>query len=1225
MELAPGQQELQKFRDGGYTEEEVSQYQAYQTDKFIQGGFSAQDVRDYWGQKDPDMSTTTAHVKQNLATQKPEDGQTKPKLDATQPVSAKNILEAMEAGWQHSFSGLFTRNKMPDIQVDENATTAQTLASTAAGMFGDIPAMAAGIVSGGAAGTAIAGPPGAAIGAVSGAFAVPAAMRKILIDHYQKGDVTDAGDFARRVVGATWEGTKGAIVGAATELSGGMAGALGGTAARMASEVAAQTTVSSALEGHLPNKQDFINGAVAIGGLHAVGFGVGKSGYVADKLMNIYSETGAKPVDVLEAANNDPTLKGELLSQNPELPKEATPANPDIGKIEVPSTEEQEKLGLKPAADPDQKDILSRIAQEPKVSAKAPLADRVRDGFDQAYVKYFDRSAAIKDAIKDIEDLPAEENPHVLFRLHAAIENKVQEALEVGTRDSVVEGDFNGEGFVPIVKDIQRLGPDGLDNFKAYGIAANSLELAKREIDQPGDRAVDQRFVDSHPEMKPLLDRYNEFRNRNLDLLADSGRYSQDFIDALKKKEAYFPMKKVLEPDPVTGKTPSSTRDLKKIGSSDLQLTDPIMQTYKDVNNMIRMAHENITKRAFVEPLMAVNSADNPFIKLADEQSGMPGKDQIESYVDGKREIHDLKPGLADVLKSFSGNQPALDAWVGLLKPYAKAQRLMTVDNPFFAPNHMWRQQLTAPTLSQTGLKLFQALLYAPKYLMEKASSGKSYQDFISDGGAQQSVLPMDKWLDGKIQALDKDAPFINKAWNNVKTVGQFSHLAITLHDNIIRFAEYERMLGKGASRTKAAFAAREVLPDFQKAGLQNSAVLATTPFLRVHLLGQARSAQELSSNPYGYIAKNLAAITVPSLLLSAAQAGDDATNDLPEYQKYGYWNVHVSHWRPANSLAEAMSVKSAYPSNYREMPDGTHQVNDGPIMRMQKPFTNGVFFGSAVEATMKAFKDKDPKAFEDFVKTVGGSVMAEPIPALAKPMIEQMVNRNLYSGQQIVRQSMQDKVAEMQYDRYTSETAKAIAGWVHKVPILRDFGPKDAKLDSPSVIENYIHSLGTGSYFVEDVIDKALRKAGVAPDDVRAARTWADVPGVNAFLDRFPTDKSQSIQDFEDNFDKANKAYSSIRSLMKEGDFQGAQKLQSEYGGDLQNRIQGIMAEIRGTQSKIVKLDALPPPPGTDLDSWKVQKRQLMDMMTLKMVTDAKMGNTIIEQNAKAKKAAGI
>lgn len=1174
------------LRDGGFSDDEVGQWKSETSQSLQNGGFSGQEIRDYFGIKNPDMSSSKQIVKDNLKAATSEDG-VKEKPDPNKPVEAKTVLEAMAAGWGNSVLGLEINKKLPSTTLPENPSALQTLAASAAGFVGDAPAMAAGMLGG----EVVGGP----IGGVAAAFAVPSALRKALIDHYQKGDIQDASDFAQRVVGTTWEAAKGAIVGAASAVSGGAAGALAGTAAKVSAEIVAQTTVSKALEGHLPNKNDFINGAIAIGGLHAVG-------YVPEKIMHIYAKTGSAPNEILEAANTDPALKGELLSENPNLPKEATPPTKDA----EPATEEQTTEAPKDLA---KEEILSRIGEKAATEKKS-LLEQSKDGFSSLYRDNLDYTKTVGKVLDQIGDRKLDEtDAQVLMRLHAAVQDKVQEFVENGTRDFKT-GEVNGESLINILDDYKKeTGDTKLDALKAYGIAARSIELSEtRGIEQTGSRETDKQFVEENPHVEKFLNRMVDYKNRVLDYVGDSGRYSKEQIQAMKYlNEKYISLKKIVEPDPITGKGAFTSKEIKKIGDSDRLIQDPILSTLQDVNALVRVAHETEATNTFIQQM---GKAEDPsqFYKVSENQKGIPSTTQIAKYENGKRTLYDVPEEVADTIKRMAGAPQAMSVWTSLLKPFATILRTGTVNNPLFALRHAWRNQLTAPTLSQTGLKPFEALLYAPEYL----AKGESYHNFVYDGGAVNSIMPLAKgYLDGKIYELDKQVPFIDKAWNKVKTAAQFSHWAIVMNDNIARFAEYKRMTERGASRTEAAFAAREVLPDFQKQGMQKGALQQITAFLNVHAQGVSRMAQETATNPYGYIAKNLAYITVPSILLAVAQKDDDAVKDLPEWQRYNYWTIHVPDWRAAHSLAEAMSVKNAYPSNYRLMPDGTHQVNDGTMVRIQKPFTNGILFGSAIEASLEAWKKKDPKEFVTFAELVAKSTTAVPLPTATVPVLEQMVNRNFYTQQPLVRHSMENKLPEMKYDRYTSATAQTIGKLLSYVPLVKDIGPQDARLSSPKVIENYIHGWGgTLGYYAVDVLDKGLIAAGIQPKPVKPTNTLADIPFVKEFVIRFPNAHPQSVSDFEDRYKQADEVHNSVKQLMKDGDVQGAVKLQDRYAINME-RLTGVDKAIQNLNSSIQKTYSTP-----DIDP--VQKRQLIDMMMFQMTSMAKEGNKLMDEFAK-------
>jgi hypothetical protein len=277
---------------------------------------------------EPDMASMKAHFEEALK---------KPKEDGTQR-QAEGIWDAIVAGWQGSagvgVKRLMTGEGRPEVILPENAPMASQIASGLSGFVGDVPAMIPGFFAGAAAGTSVVPGPGTAVGAAAGAMAFPAAIRKALMDHYEKGDIKDAHDFVARSMSALWEGSKQGVVGGLTGGAGLVAGKVvtpiaGSLTARLAptvAEIATMTTAGAAIEGHLPNAEDFTVAGLMVATIHGLTkVGVGGSKHVSQKMRKIYAETGIRPEQVVEDAKQNPVLQQELLTDNNEVPKAYKP------------------------------------------------------------------------------------------------------------------------------------------------------------------------------------------------------------------------------------------------------------------------------------------------------------------------------------------------------------------------------------------------------------------------------------------------------------------------------------------------------------------------------------------------------------------------------------------------------------------------------------------------------------------------------------------------------------------------------------------------------------------------------------------------------------------------------------------------------------------------------------------------------------------------------------
>ncbi len=1205
-ELTQGQQLVKQYQDAGFGSDQIDDFVNKTTDQYRSAGFNDDQIKQYWGTKErkPDNSAIQEHVKGNMALNEyknPHDPQT--------PVAAENIWDAMKAGWQTGVTGLWLNNKKPDTYVPQDASRWLKIASSMASMAGDLPAMVAGGTAGAAAGAGagtftvpgVGTIAGGVVAGAAGAFAAPAAMRKMLMDEYDHPEgVRNASDFANRVVGATWEAAKGGITGAASALAGGWGGALYGTAGKLAAEVGAMTTVSSALEGHLPDADEFINGAIAIGGLHAAG------SFMPNKMRRVYADTGSRPPDVIETADKDPAFKGELLGIDPSKPETAS------SKTMV--EEDEQKIQPKPAVDTskmnlseDEKTVLDSMRQQPE-EAKDSVWSKVKDWWNNNT----DYTTNLVKQAKDVGfDVPAEKNPQFLLNTFPAWSDKLRAFKEWGTID-FNSGKSNGESFDSIIKDLKKMDPKDPDTqiakFEAYAVSRRTIELlATRDIKQTGNIDTHIRVAEANSEkFQPILDRVTAWSNKSIDYLKESGVISEESAGNIKEaNKNYVPLWKIQDEDPITGITKGGPpRVPKEIGDSAALLSGrPIENILRNTESFIKAAEINRTKSAwFEQQLMA---GEDAIVREVDPRSDLNAT-RDEYWVDGKRKVVEADADTIESIKRLQGNDGALNVFGELTKAWAQAVRIGTVNNPAFGLRHSLRNQISGATYSVTGMRPFEGLFHLPDIWMKS----DMYKRMVVAGGAVNEIMKTNEsYLDGEVYKLNGEAPFIGKAWNTLKDVGSFTHAMIVANDNAIRLREFKGLVAEGKSDIEAAAGARGVLPDYQKAGLQQSALKAATAFLNVHMVSMDRMMQEFAdpAKRMSFVGKNIAYITTISMLMKAANHGDDTIDDLPNYMKNLYWCTRLDNWRPANSLAEAMSVQKAYPSSVRAMKDGSWQVNDGTIIRIPKPFTNGVVFGSGIDAMIDQFSGKHPAAMADWVKAVAGTVLVDPIPNAIAPAIEQMTNKNLFTGQSIVRQSMENKLPEMQYDRYTSETAKALGKLVSYMPLVKDIGPKDSKLGSPAVIDNYIHAWGgtLGQYAIQ-IADKGLQAAGIAPPIVKPASTLSDIPFVREFVVRFPTARPEQIEQFQDRFAQSDKIQNSIKALQKQGDFQGAMALNDRYMRDA-SRVSGINKGIQTLNQQIQYVYANP-------SISPVDKRQLIDTYMYQMVMMAKTGTDAMD-----------
>lgn len=253
------------------------------------------------------------------------------------PMAAKSFTDYWDAGWQASGIGLATRGKMPEVAPSADSKWYERAIAGAGSLAGDLPAMIAGGIGGAAVGSVVPGL-GTSTGAWIGSGAAPAAFRSALMETYRLNPNATTSDFIAAALRTAWETVKGGTVGAAMKFAGGatlgamqpgavalergIAGAVQPIAAKTAvgitaAELAAMEAVGKGLEGKLPEWQDFVDGAIVLGGMKGSVHLATK--IIAPKLATIYEQTGKKPEEVVADAVNDPVLAEEIKAKTDTL------------------------------------------------------------------------------------------------------------------------------------------------------------------------------------------------------------------------------------------------------------------------------------------------------------------------------------------------------------------------------------------------------------------------------------------------------------------------------------------------------------------------------------------------------------------------------------------------------------------------------------------------------------------------------------------------------------------------------------------------------------------------------------------------------------------------------------------------------------------------------------------------------------------------------------------
>lgn len=1241
-------EELGTMPSAGFSPDEVNQARQESMVEMAHAGFKDDEIQKYYNLKEPDFSEATAHVKRSITTSKAAEAELKTgpqkrePIDASvQPVEAKDLLDGLAAGWGTSVTGLFARGEKSPLTTD-HASRAIKIASMIAQFAGDIPAMAAGMTAGAAAGGTLGSVAlpvvgtvsGAAVGGMAGAFAVPPAMRRMLMDQYEKGDVKSASDAADRFVAASWEGIKGGVTGTATSIVGGPAGAYLGTIGKLTAEALTMSTVAAGLEGHLPDPDDFVNAMVMMGGFHAIG-NVGK-------LRGIYSRTGLKPEEVAEMAETNPALKQEIMSSGDEFPKSLEPLL-DEQKAQEPKAKALENIGAKIQ---DQMDPVKRSY-----------------GFDEFYKDYVDKYdpiAKLEDKTFKVDSVKENtaQSGYKLMRMASDYKAKAKVTIEKGTlsyNDLSINGDSLKKVLAPVKENLQ--------DFERFAVAKRALELESRGIESGFDIADAKAVVKGlKGEMGDAFRNFVDFQNRNMKYLRDAGRIdNKQYEKLVDLGKSYVSFKRVFEPEDLTGtRGAGKANPLKTIEGSDLAVQRPITSAIENAEFIFKWAESNRAKVQLVEnaeksgneayfekvksnQLLKIDASGEANELLADLGVDFKLKkgefdvfrsrqkdlapNEFEIWRGGKREIYRVKDqNVADSLAALDGQPAMQNLFMRIMRKFTGLKRFATTTTVDFQAKNLFRDQLTAGSLSEYSTIPFREVVVAMGDLWKE---NDHYYNWLKSGGADGAFMDLgESYLKTDIYGIDKKTGFLGGIQNSVKATARGMTLAGRIIESSSRLAEFKRAteMGREGIETRYAesgpkifeggFASREITVDFQRMGLKTQSFNSIAAFFNAQVQGVDRTARalgkdwrSLKAGEYedvmkGTTVRAAALLTAPSIALWAITRSDPQlapwVAEVPKWEQDTFWCIPIPWWRAAESDDE-----------WRDLPDYKVQdspqgklINKGVILRLPKPQELGLLFATLPVRILEKYVDEKPEAMAGILDTLQGILVPNWKPDLLAPMGEQMTNYNSFTGRPLVPQYIEKELPAYRYTEYTSATAKTLGKLLGAIPYVQE---RDGA--SPMVIDNYIKSwTGTLGQYAVDTLDLALRKSGVA-DDNQPEMSPNDIWFVKSFLVRNPTTQSESIQRFYDRAKSLDQILTSTKNQMKLGREEDVEYIEKHFG-QVSMRIEGFKNAL-SAQNKIIR--------GVyNSDFTKHEKRQLIESTYWQMIETAKFANSQIDRYEK-------
>lgn len=297
---------------------------------------------------------------------------------------------------------------------------------------------------------------------------------------------------------------------------------------------------------------------------------------------------------------------------------------------------------------------------------------------------------------------------------------------------------------------------------------------------------------------------------------------------------------------------------------------------------------------------------------------------------------------------------------------------------------------------------------------------------------------------------------------------------------------------------------------------------------------------------------KAFESITLPSIILAIATHNDRMLDDIPQWEKELCWII----------------------------------PSDGKILKIPKPGQLGMLYGTAAELIVHDILDKDPHAFDNFIKEMN----------IGDKNARAWAYRPLFNYGPVIKHDPND---EYEHGPHTSDAGKSLGNLLGRLP-------RKVKGFDKSYIENLVQGwAGKQGERAAELSAMVSRNAGAADNDEKPFDSFNDIPFIWAFHVRYPDSGWESIEMFYDIYMN----HSAMRGELKNAsEASGLHYEDHDYGVD------GYLQALRKIQETIYNIYVNP----SVTDD---EKMEFTDILYHQMIGMAKQGIEKMEQAGVIKK----
>lgn len=467
---------------------------------------------------------------------------------------------------------------------------------------------------------------------------------------------------------------------------------------------------------------------------------------------------------------------------------------------------------------------------------------------------------------------------------------------------------------------------------------------------------------------------------------------------------------------------------------------------------------------------------------IAEKVTRGEGKNTISRFVNGKKEMFSVPKDIKRVVENI--NPYHLGVIQQIVSAPARLLRAGTtaLSAPFTVTNYL-RDQLQSGIYSDAVLKT-----HSPKNIV--AGIGQAVKDYV---GAENSEL----WA--KFERVAGDQTIFDELRNAKSSRKMLRELrmggtgrAINVVSSPIRTIEdlvgitekatrfqnfkgkYEQILKKTGNEElairEATIAALQNSVDFQRAGTLGRQINMLIPYFNAGIQGSRNVARSFRDRPLTTTMKSIGTVALPTVSLTAYNMASadrrEIYNSINEFEKQNNFIVITPAARQKEDGGWEGIIKIPKPQGYRELTDPARLITE-KFLGSEDPLV------AAEIAKDMAGALTGPINIDDQNKLLGSVT-----PQIAKPYLQQKLNKDLYSGASIVPEYMRDETDDPTKRAYedTSGTARAIAEVLGVEPLR---------------VEKYItDTFGSVGRYGLNASDNILAEAGKIPDNQIGGRS---------------------------------------------------------------------------------------------------------------------------------------